>query len=166
MEGLAGETRIQETGIDFGSVGAAFGTGERFIALVPRFSVLTSFLVVAGGLKAACRFTRTGEAGAETTRLEGFAPIRELPFGGSLLRTVLLGCSRALARSLERGKGRETVSVDAVSKPDLRGLRPSVMSLRAGRSSRETLGGLVLSLRGAEGGSGFVELGLALERVN
>src|SRR6266576_7185305 len=66
---------------------------ERFIALVPRFSVLTSFLVVACGLKAACRFTRTGEAGAETTRLEGFAPIRDLPLGGSLSRTVLLGCS-------------------------------------------------------------------------
>ena len=107
-----------------------------------------------------------GEVDSEVTRLEGFVPIRELPFGGSLLRTVLLGCSRALARSLERGEGHETVSVDAVSKLDLRGLRPSVMSLRAGRSSRETLGGLVLSLRGAEGGSGFVELGLALERVN
>src|SRR6266576_3657645 len=166
LEGLAGETHIQETGVDFGSVRAALGTGECFIALVPRFSVLTSFLVVAGGLNAACRFTHTREAGAETTRLEGFAPIRELPFRGSLLRTVLLGCSQALARSLERGKGREMVSVDAVSKPDLRGMRPSVMSLRAGRSSRETLRGLVLSLRGAEGGSSFVELGLALERAD
>src|SRR6266576_3517448 len=152
--------------MDFGSVRAALGTGECFIALVPRFSMLTSFLVVAGGLKAAQRFTCTGEAGAETTRLEGFAPIREFPFRGSLSRTVLLGCSRALARSLERGKGCETVSVDAISKLDLRGLRPSVIRLRAGRSSRETLGGLVLSLRGAEGGSGFVELGFALEQVN
>ena len=104
LEGLAGETRIQESGIDFGSVGAAFGTGECFIALIPRFSVLTSFLVVAGGLKAARWFTHTGEAGVEMTRLEGFAPIRELPFGGSLLRTVLLGCSQALAHSLSEAK--------------------------------------------------------------
>src|SRR6266576_1781130 len=150
--------------MDFDSMGAVLETGECLTALFP-FTVLTSFLIVTGRFTTARAVTHIGEAGAETTRLEGFTPIRELPFGGSLLRTVLLCCSRALARSLERGKGREMVSIDAVSKPDLKGLRPSVMSLRAGRSSRETLGGLVLSLRGAEGGSGFVELGLTLERA-
>ncbi len=169
LEGLAGKevagarARIEETGVDFSSEGAASDIGECLRAFTSFFTSTLVFLI--GGSPDVRVSTRLG-AGAETTRLAGFAPIRELPLGGSLSRTVLLGCSRALARSLERGEGPEMASVDAVSKLDLRGLRPSVMSLRAGRSSRETLGGLVLSLRGAEGGSGFVELGLALERAD
>ena len=155
--------RIEETGVDFSSVGAALGIGECLRAFAS-FSTFT-FVFIIGNFPDVRVFTHLG-TGTETIRLAGFAPIRELPLGGSLSRTVLLGCSRALARSLERGEGPEMASVDAVSKLDLRGLRPSVMSLQAGRSSRETLGGLVLSLRGAEGGSGFVELGLALERAD
>src|SRR6266576_3071377 len=132
LEGLAGKevagarARIEETGVDFSSEGAASDIGECLRAFTSFFMSTLAFLI--GGSLDVRVSTRLG-AGAETTRLAGFAPIRELPFGGSLLRTVLLGCSRALARSLERGKGREMVSVDAVSKPDLRGLRPSVMSL-------------------------------------
>jgi len=143
----------------FDSMGAVLETGECSIALVRFLLLIPAF--VTGGSTVFPRLERESEA----TRLESLVPLRELPFRGSLSRTVLLGYSRALARSLERGKGRETVSVDAISKPDLRGLRPSVIRLRAGRSSRETLGGLVLSLRGAGGGSGFVELGLTLERA-
>src|SRR6266550_292683 len=119
-------------GVDFSSVRAALGTGESFIALVPRFSMLTSFLVVAGGLKAAQWFTCTGEAGAETTRLEGFAPIREFPFGGSLLRTVLVDCSTGFTRMLGRCGGNEM------------GV-PVSKGLRAEGSSCATLGGLNLS---------------------
>ena len=120
--------RIEETGVDFSSVGAALGIGECLRAFESFFMSTLVFLI--GGSLDVRVSTRLG-AGAEMTRLADFAPIRELPFGGSLLRTVLLGCSRALARSLERGEGPEMASVDAISKLDLRGLRPSAILLRA-----------------------------------
>jgi hypothetical protein len=75
-----------------------FGTGERLATLVP-FSVLTSLLVV-GRFSLARVFRHTGEEGAETTRVVGFMPNREFPFGNSLLRMVLMGCSRAFAGAL------------------------------------------------------------------
>ena len=114
----AGRARREETGIDFGnlakgvhtertdmefcSVRATFGIGECLIALVP-FSILTSFFDVAGGFTTARRFTRIREAGVEMTRLEGFTPVREFPFGGSLHRTVELNCSRGFMCTLWRG---------------------------------------------------------------
>ena len=42
------------------------------------------------------------------TRWEGFMPFREFPFGDSLLRTVLIDCSRAFARTLRLVEGRES----------------------------------------------------------
>src|SRR6266576_5077659 len=86
--------RIEETGVDFGSEGAASDIGECLRAFTSFFTSTLVFLI--GGSPDVRVSTRLG-AGAETTRLAGFAPIRELPLGGS----------RALVRSLERGEGPE-----------------------------------------------------------
>src|SRR6266550_3503527 len=153
----------EETGVDFSSVGAALGIGECLRAFTS-FSTFT-FVFIIGGFPDVRVFTRLG-AGTKTTRLGGVAPIREFPFRGSLLRTVLVDCSTGFTRMLGRCGGDE-MGVP-VLEVDLRGLilSLSVMDLREGGNSRAPLGGLFLSPRGTEGGSGFVELRLALERVN
>ena len=123
--------RTEETGVDFSSVGAALGIGEFPTALV-RFTELTSSTFATGGLGTARTLMCFGAAGAETTRVEGFTPIREFPFGGSLLRTVLVDCSTGFTRMLGRCGG------DEMGVPVSKGLR-------AEGSSCATLGGLDLS---------------------
>ena len=75
------------------------------------------------------------------TQVEGFTPIREVPFRFSLLRTTLTECSRAFARTLERGKACEVASEDAFSEVSLGVLGPSIMDLRArgGRIERTAI---------------------------
>lgn len=102
FEDLAKGVRTEKTDVECRSVRATFGAGKCLIALVP-FTTLTSFLDVAGGCTTARRFTRIREAGVEMTRLEGFTPVREFPFGGSLRRTVELNCSRGFTCTLWRG---------------------------------------------------------------
>ncbi len=83
--------------MDFSSVGAALGIGECLRAFAS-FSMFT-FVFIIGGFPDVQVFTRLG-AGTETTRLWGVVPIREFPFRGSLLRTVLIGCSTGFTHTL------------------------------------------------------------------
>ena len=147
-----GRACIEETGVDFGSVRAAFGPGECTAALV-LFSALTAIFL-------ACNRWRV--IGAEMTLLEGFMPVRALPLGNSLFRMVLIDCSTswAFACTLRLGKGQKLGVT--LSEDDLTGLGPLAKGLWAGWCSGATLGGAVESPGGAEGRSGFAELGFAL----
>src|SRR6266550_2746510 len=121
--------RIEETGVDFSSVGATLGIGECLCAFAS-FSTFT-FIFIIGNFPDVWVFTRLG-AGTETTRLGGVAPIREFPFRGSLLRTVLVDCSTGFMRMLGRCGG------DEMGVPVSKGLQ-------AEGSSCATLGGLELN---------------------
>ena len=129
--------------MDFGST--ALGTGKCLIALIP-LAELTSLLIVAVGFATGQVFTCVGEEGAEMTQQGGFMPIREIPFGVSLLRTVLFDSSTGFTPMLEQGGGREMVSVlpDTVLVGDLTDLDPSIMGLQA-IGLRVITGGLFLS---------------------
>src|SRR6266550_7257685 len=93
-------------------------TGKFPTALV-RSMELTSSTFATGGLGTAQTLMCFGAAGAKTTRVEGFTPVREVPFRFSLLRTTLTECSRAFACMLERGKACEVASEDAFSEVSL-----------------------------------------------
>ena len=97
---------MKEMGAAFGSMGAALGTGECLTALVRLSKLTSSFL--SGSILGARPVLRIVRTGAEMTRREGFMPLREFPFGNSLLRTALLDCSRAFACALRLGEGRES----------------------------------------------------------
>src|SRR6266576_5742144 len=88
-----------------------------------------------------------GEVNSEVTRLEGFVPIRELPFGGSLFRTVVFNRSKGFTHAPRRSEGREMGT--PISEVD-------------GGSSQATLGGLDLNPGGARRGSGSAELRMTL----
>src|SRR6266550_5425358 len=121
--------RIEETGVDFSSVGAALGIGECLRAFAS-FSTFT-FVFIIGNFPDVRVFTHLG-TGTETIRPEGIIPIREFPFGGSLLRTVLIGCSTGFTHTLGWCRG------DEMGVPVSKGLQ-------AEGSSCATLGGLDLS---------------------
>src|SRR6266576_6390650 len=137
-------------GVDFGSVRAALGTGKFPTALV-RSMELTSSTFATGGLRTARTLMCFGAAGVETTRVEGFTPIREVPFRFSLLRTTLTECSQAFARTLERGKACEVASEDAFSEVSLGVLGPSIMDMRArgGRIERTAIS--LCKMKGTDG---------------
>ena len=107
MAGRAGRAHTDGMGVDFGSVRAAFGSGEHLAVLIPFAELISTFL--SGGFTMAQTFARFGGARAEVAWHGGFTLIRELPFGSSLFRTAVFDCSADFVHT-GRGESRERVN--------------------------------------------------------